>query len=97
MHRSARALARYCHTDEESLQAYLPRLHALVTLQDFINGIHALAPTKLGMFGTRQRSGGPASATTAMALPIVSARVWWRRLRSRVAGASSDLAGQRRS
>lgn len=53
MHRSARALARYCHADEESLQTYLPRLHALVTLQDLINGIHALAPTKLGMFGHR--------------------------------------------
>ncbi len=51
MHRSARALARYCHTDEQSLQAYLPRVWALVTLQDLINGIHALAPEKLGLFG----------------------------------------------
>ena len=51
MHRSATALAHYCHADEESLQAYLPRLWALVTLQDLINGIHALSPEKLGMFG----------------------------------------------
>jgi hypothetical protein len=51
MHRSARALARYCHADEESLLAYLPRLSSLVTLQNLINGIHALAPEKLGMFG----------------------------------------------
>ena len=51
MHRSATALAHYCHTDEESLLAYLPRLWALITLQDLINGIHALAPHKLGLFG----------------------------------------------
>jgi predicted transcriptional regulator len=51
MHRSATALSRYCHTDEESLLAYLPRLYALGTLQDLINGIHALAPQKLGLFG----------------------------------------------
>jgi predicted transcriptional regulator len=51
MHRSARALARHCHTDEASLQACLPRVWTLVTLQDLINGIHALSPHKLGMFG----------------------------------------------
>jgi predicted transcriptional regulator/DNA-binding MarR family transcriptional regulator len=51
MHRSVTALARDCHSDEQSLRAYLPRLDALVTLQDLINGLHALAPEKLSLFG----------------------------------------------
>jgi predicted transcriptional regulator len=55
MHRSARELARYCHTDEQSLLASLPRLHSLGALQDLINGIHALAPQKLGLFGRQAK------------------------------------------
>jgi hypothetical protein len=51
MHRSAVALARHCHSDEQGLLTYLPRLSQLVILQDLINGIDALAPEKLSLFG----------------------------------------------
>ncbi len=53
MHRSPAALARHCHTDEQGLLTYLPRLSQLMILQDLINGIDALAPEKLGLFGHR--------------------------------------------
>ena len=53
IHRSPAALARHCHTDEQGLLTYLPRLSQLMILQDLINGIAALAPERLGLFGRR--------------------------------------------
>jgi hypothetical protein len=53
--REAGALARKCHTDEQGLLALLPRLAQLVTLQDLINGIDTLAPTRLTFRGKPSR------------------------------------------